>query len=175
MKISMRLIALLLSSLLFACVTPPSGSSSSVEEVRANSIDDLKKERAFDLIIEETRREGGVTYDVSHLKIVSMGENAYAVSLKGGELLPADASPEEIEGSLQKILLEHPDDFWKKGYALGTWIDQERGKLAIDRTVLITFSDEDREKALQKALSLAKEEGQKAIFDLSLGETIAVP
>ena len=175
-------LAFLLPLAPFSCVTNPAppkvqsqASEKQVDRLAGDRWESLEKERALDLIIEETRREGGMTYDVKHLKKVDVGESAFAVSLRGGEVLDAKVSAQEFDAALQKMLQSHADDCWERGYLLGTWIDRKAGTIAIDRTVLFRFGEEDRAKALNQALALGKKEQQKAIFDLSTGESIFIP
>ena len=163
-------------SLSFSCVSQNQmpASQEIIQDSSKASGTDSDKARALNLIMAETRKNGGVTFDVKSLRKVEVGESAYAVSLQGGVILAADASDAEFETALQKMLESYTDDFWRRGYLLGTWMDHQAKQLTIDRTVLFHFHGDDRAEALAQALALGKNEKQKAIFDLSQGETIAV-
>jgi hypothetical protein len=111
-------------------------------------------------VLSLTREHKGAT--VNYVTGKNMfGTNNYAVGVFPGETL-------KVEDELTSLVLEdwikdNETVLLDKNFNIGTWIDND-GVTHLDITVT--------EKELWKAITLAKEFGQEAIFDLSKGEEL---
>ncbi len=137
-------------------------------------LNDLRLHNAFAYIAEETRSKGGITYDLKAKRKVEIGAKAYAVSLKGGKILPASASESRIASAAEELVLNHLDDFFLRGHMLGTWIDETSNQLHIDRTLLLYYSPATRDETFRSCVDVAKREEQKSVFDMATGQVIPV-
>lgn len=133
---------------------------------------ELSLRKAYSYIAKETKAHGGITYDVKQNKKVPLGEKAYAVSLAGGRVLPASASESDIAAEAEALVLEYADEFFLRGYRLGTWLDEQSQQIFIDRTLLLYYSPATRDETLRSCLDVARREGQKAVFDMATGQSI---
>lgn len=171
---------LLLSSLsVVSCLGSRSQAARSMEgdalELSLEASEGMRELRlhdAFSYIAQETKKHGGVTYDVKNNKKVPLGEKAYAVSLKDGRVISARASKREIAREAEELVLDFADEFFLRGYMLGTWTDEESGELFIDRTLLLYYSPATRDETLRSCIEVARREGQKTVFDMATGQTI---
>jgi hypothetical protein len=155
------------------CTTPQSATSARTE--RAEALD-LPKVGLFDRIVARTLdpAHGGSTTDVSTGEAIEVGALFVAVSLEGGEAVPATTPPGELRADLERFVASRPV-LAKPRHYLGTWHDKAEGLIYLDVTVLLPYSsDEDRRAALAEANTLGAANGQRSVFDLGSGKTYKV-
>jgi len=114
--------------------------------------------------------KGGFTYSIKHDRCVDpsvdFGDNAYAVSLEGFELVHTKGffrtgyGTAELNRWITRVLGNN------YGY-IGGWYNEEDNKFYLDNTVIFQGS-------LSEALDFAREQNQKAIFHFKTGKTISL-
>jgi len=114
----------------------------------------------FKTILDSVKEHGGASYSTFYGNLI--GKKGYAVSLDGFTCSMPFVELGETE--LRNYFYEYSDLFSDVNNFLGVWV--ENGIANLDVSVLV--------KSKGKALTLAKEQNQKAIFNLETQETIYV-
>jgi hypothetical protein len=160
-------------ALALGCTTPQSATSARYDGAAPL---ELPKVGLFDRVVARTLdpAHGGSTTDVSTGEAIETGGRFVAVSLEGGEAVPATTPPGELRSDLERFVASRPI-LAKPQHYLGTWHDKAEGLIYLDVTVLLPYSsDRDRRAALAEANTLGAANGQKSIFDLGNGKTYKV-
>lgn len=155
------------------CTTPQNATGARPHRTEAL---ELPKVGLFDRIAARTLdpAHGGSTTDVSTGEAIEVGAPFVAVSLEGGEALPATTPPGELRAELERFVASRPV-LGKPRHYLGTWHDKREGLIYLDVTVLLPYSsDADRRAALAEANTLGAANGQSSVFDLASGKTYRV-
>jgi hypothetical protein len=167
-----RFLLLLQLAVTGACVHPeaPAGAAPSV--VTSDASEALRRDLTRIVLL--TRRDGGATYDLRRHEPVSLGRHAFAASYAGGDTLPMSADDNAFVQALQAFVAKHDAYLHDPAVFLGTWKDPEAGSIAIDRTRLFDYTAAGRDGARRAALKFARDQEQKALFDLGSGQDVPV-
>lgn len=118
--------------------------------------------KASSIVADLTRRNDGASFNLYKGDLLGTPHYAVSVYPERGEVIPGQATPQDIAQFVQKNadLLQDPKN------SIGTWFNKADGKTYLD--ISVTTPD------IKEAATLGKAKGQLAIFDLGNKEEISL-
>jgi hypothetical protein len=121
------------------------------------------KPSVADKIIAAHEKNGGSTFDIRGTNFI--GEEAYAIGAYPNRAMTIPRKT-ITKSQLQDFAFRNADLLKQPRHTIGTWFDKEANQTVLD--VFVTRP------TIESAQDLARQEGQKAIYNLATGEEIPV-